>query len=572
MKYGSLVIAILLLAGFSSCTEERTSSVLFQGPDGTRILSTVSRDAESESISLSKSKEMPYRLDAPVSIPGGYSLEIVYSFSGSEAEPLEDFEKMLSDWDDYSDVEISFGDNQAAWILPVAVRALEVNPEKLPPKIISYAVPLAPGNIDAFTINIRKNASPFSHKSISLNLLSLKLIPRWFGLIQEDEILKATPFAYLDENDYADVVTIDPPEKFWMLSPELHVSGFEPVSDSVNDAKKNYVSIGNHEYSVQYGLRDLYFGIKTNQAGSIEICGQEICSAVLQSSENRAYPLRPITLSPGGAVAFDREGWRRDNYEVFRWDQFPEILIFDTADYDVQDRFFKRLAFFVEKAGFQGSLSTDEEIAHLHGWNAHDYRAEDLARFFETARVTDFPLNREELELQKTLLDEKIIVRNEDGGIVPGFGAIVSISRESVEYLRYLFIVHECYHGLYFIDKDFEAFCRSRWENLDPTAKGFITEYFASQRYDTQNEYLMANELMAYCLQQRVNNAGNYFGETLAGRIYANPARRRVLPEKDASSNYWPLLAELFTEETRAFSEYVNTRWGLRAGTVTKNR
>ncbi len=247
-------------------------------------------------------------------------------------------------------------------------------------------------------------------------------------------------------------------------------------------------------------------------------------------------------------------------------------MIFDTADYRVQDRLVKRLAFFVEKAGFEGTLSTDEEIAHLHGWNAHDYRAEDLARFFETARITQFPLNKEELELKQILLDQHIILQNADDSIVPGYGAIVSISRESAEYLRYLFIVHECYHGLYFIDKEFEDFCRLRWRNFDPIGKAFVTAYFASQRYDTQNEYLMANELMAYCLQHTVNNAGIYFGETLARRIHANPEYRHLLPLRDRASNSWPYITELFTEETIAFSEYVNMRWGLRAGTLTKNR
>lgn len=297
-----------------------------------------------------------------------------------------------------------------------------------------------------------------------------------------------------------------------------------------------------------------------------------MCVVVSLFSRQSAFSLEPLAFSPTDIISLDDAEWRNKNYEFFRWNQFPSILIFDTADYAVQDRLLKRLAFFVEKAGFEGRLSADEEIAHLHGWNAHDYRAEDLARFFETARVTHFPLNKEELELKEILLEQHIILQNEHQNIVSGKGAIVSLSQESPEYLRHLFMVHEYFHGLLFIDKEFEAFSRSRWENLHPSAKRFISEYFASQRYDTKNEYLMANELMAYCLQQPVSSAADYFGKTLAGRIFANPNRRHVLSGIESSSNTWPFIDRVFTEEAEAFSEYVGTRWGLRAGSLRIRR
>jgi hypothetical protein len=533
---------------FHSCAEERISSVLFEGFDGTRVLHSTSKETNPESILLSKSKEVRYQLDVPMNVPEGYSLEISYSFSVSENAAsdegfsLEDFETLLADWEHHSDVEVSFNEEQDSWILPVSLRTIGFQSDKTLPKIISYSVPLQSGTIDSFSIKVINNDSRFSREKISLNFHSFKIVPKWYGIAEEKDQLKITPFVYFEGAASEKVLAINPPEKFWIDHSELNVSSGE------------------------------YFTIKSFQADPIEVYAQDISSIVLQSSIKRAFPLQPITLSASDSVSFDRTLWRRENFEVFRWNQFPSILIFDTADYDVQDKLLKRLAFFVEKAGFEGRLSTDEEIAHLHGWNAHDYRAEDLARFFETARVTNFPLNDEELALQQILLEQSIIVQdagiNDDGSIVPGTGAIVSISRESLEYLRYLFIVHESYHGLYFIDAAFEDFCRNRWENLDPMAKSFISEYFASQRYDTANEYLMANELMAYCLQQPVARAGDYFGKTLAGRIDANPLRRHVLPEKDNDSDSWTLLADLFIEESRAFSEYVYNRWGLRAGTL----
>jgi hypothetical protein len=252
---------------------------------------------------------------------------------------------------------------------------------------------------------------------------------------------------------------------------------------------------------------------------------------------------------------------------VFRWESFPSLLIFDTADYDVQDRLLKRLAFFTEKAGYRGRLAPDAEIADQHGWNAHDYRARDLARFFEAARLENFPLLPEERQLEAILLDAAIIARAGDR-ILPGEGGIVSISRESTAYLRSMFMAHEGFHGIFFIDEDFRAFSQSRWDGLSPVAKRFILSYFDYQHYDIQDEYLVVNEFMGHILQQPVSGAARYFGETLAARIDASSWRRTVLPEKDEATGTWPELASAFRAEAVAFDAYVNSRWGLGAGRV----
>jgi len=271
-------------------------------------------------------------------------------------------------------------------------------------------------------------------------------------------------------------------------------------------------------------------------------------------------------VDPGMILAWPQEHWRDHRYEVFRWDRFPSLLIFDTADYAVQDRMFKRLAFFVEKAGFRGRLAPDEEIAEQHGWNAHDYRAKDLARFFQAAREVNFPLLAEERELERVLLTAGII-QETGAGIQEGEGGIISISRESETYLRSLFMAHEGYHGLFFIDEDFRAFSRRRWEQLPAQTKRFIVSYFNFQHYATTDEYLLLNEFMAHVLQQPVSQAARYFGQTLPSRI-EDGWRKADLPEKDKASDSWPVLAKALTREAEAFSAYVNSRWGLAAGRV----
>jgi hypothetical protein len=279
------------------------------------------------------------------------------------------------------------------------------------------------------------------------------------------------------------------------------------------------------------------------------------------------FPL-PVKADPALILEYPKENWRKNYYEVFSWDRFPSLLVFDTADYAVQDRLFKRLAFFVEKAGFRGRLVTHAEVEHLRGWNAHDYRAEDLARFFDTARKQQFPLLDEERELERILLNEGII-RESGGSISEGAGGILSISRESPEYLRYRLLAHEGFHGLFFIDDDFQNFCRRRWEQLPAAAKGFITSYFEfdDMAYDTNDEYLLVNEFMAYILQQPVSQVGEYFGKTAPLRL-GTSLLSSFLPLKDEASGTWPSLAAAFTAEAEAFSAYVNRRWGLSGGRI----
>jgi hypothetical protein len=241
-------------------------------------------------------------------------------------------------------------------------------------------------------------------------------------------------------------------------------------------------------------------------------------------------------------------------------------VIFAYADYAVQARMLNRLAFFVEKAGFRGRLAHDREIAGLHGWNAHDYRAEDLARFFEIANKTNFPLLAEERELENILLDCGIII-NSGGMIMAGDGGLISISRESPDYLRYRFMAHEGFHGIFFIDEDFRNFSRERWQQLSAQAKRFIISYFGFQQYDTNDEYLLINEFMAHILQIPVPQAAGYFGITLPSRL-ENSWRQADLPARDQSSGSWPVLAAAFTREAEVFSAYVGSRWGLAAGRV----
>ena len=323
-------------------------------------------------------------------------------------------------------------------------------------------------------------------------------------------------------------------------------------------------------------------GITNNNAPDIVLVevsdpaanGREELLPVYEPVAVSRVPSAPISADPGDILSWPVNTWRDRSYEVFSWDRFPEILIFDTADYAVQDRFFKRLAFFVEKDGFRGRLSYDEDIAHLHGWNAHNYRAEDLAVFFQTARETGFPLLPEEWELEYILYLNGIIRWDSRLGIIPGRGAVLSLSRESDRVntsLRPRFMAHEAFHGIFFVDDEFRDFSYRRWELLPNYARTFILAYFNMQAYDIHDNYLVVNEFMGHILQFTVANASWYFGEHLPNLLLSNSARHRAsLPERETLTaqgrRFWPDLAQVFTAEAEAFSSHVNRRWGYSAG------
>ena len=235
----------------------------------------------------------------------------------------------------------------------------------------------------------------------------------------------------------------------------------------------------------------------------------------------------PIPADPGLILAWDRASWRRPDFELFSWASFPRVLIFDTSDYRVQDRLFKRLAFFVEKAGFAGSIPVWEALAGRHGYNAHDYRAADLARFFTAARAEGVELLTEEQTLQRILLDEGIIAQR--GAVFEaGSGAVLSISRSSSAALRELLITHECFHGVYFSLPSFQAACERAWRSLSEVEKRVWRESLTMKGYNTDDPGLLVNEFQSYLFQQPREGVMGFQALTL-GRLRARSSEDAAL-------------------------------------------
>lgn len=223
----------------------------------------------------------------------------------------------------------------------------------------------------------------------------------------------------------------------------------------------------------------------------------------------------PIPADPGAILTWDQASWRRPDFEVFSWDRFPSVLILDTASYSVQDDLFNRLAFFVEKAGHTGAIESPAALRGIHGYNAHDYRADDLARFFTAAEKQGISLTPGEEELAGLLL-QNAILRKTDDGFAAGDGSVISIARSSAPVLRNLLLTHECFHGAFFSLPGFRDAAQGEWESLSAVEKQVWLGFLASRGYNTSDSYLVVNEFQSYLLQQERKSVAGFQALTLS--------------------------------------------------------
>lgn len=274
--------------------------------------------------------------------------------------------------------------------------------------------------------------------------------------------------------------------------------------------------------------------------------------------------ISPIKCDPGLVIGWSRNKWRGNDYELYEWDRFPGILFFDISTYDVQDDFFRRLAFFVEKSGYKGRLLSDAELKGKHGYNAHDYKAYDLARFFDKASKENFELNPRELLLRQILAENGVIEILSDGSVAEGRGAVISISQESPDYLRRTFVAHEGWHGIFFEDDDFRNAVASIYYTMDQKSLAYLRRYFQitpSLNYDVNDDYLMKNEFMAYMLQRPLTEICRYYVDMASrnhSQVYAKADADYIIATN----------ASGFESAADLLDQYVEDRWNLNAGRV----
>jgi len=472
-------------------------------------------------------------------IPRNSSLVIEYVFNVSPSDYVKENFSLVMETE------------TASWNLPFDLLFLGVQiPENA---VFHYAAPLDNYFNGNFNISLNENnaANARQQPALVLEIRSLSFTDQWYGYVHDGNNYYLTPYVSRRDNGSFIIETPDAQKPF-ELTAEL--------------GQRASAEIDRRRFTAAAGTERIYIPPSfINPGVTVALSGDRVTSFRLSPSDIPFFPA-PIAADPGLVLDWPLEKWRSKRWEVFRWELFPSILIIDTADYEVQDRLLKRLAFFAEKTDFRGRLSHDNEFAGLHGWNAHDYRAQALADFYDMADKTGFPLNEDEI-LLKSILFNTGIIRQIEGGIVPGEGGIISISRQSGTSLRRVLIAHEGFHGIFYADEEFSNFSQNRWERLNQQARGVLAAFLDYNRYDTSWDYLVLKEFTSYILQRPVAEARYYFGNTLPGNLegtrYAN-----ALPPKDRAANSWPDLASAFYDEAQAFSAYINQRWSLTAGRV----
>lgn len=255
------------------------------------------------------------------------------------------------------------------------------------------------------------------------------------------------------------------------------------------------------------------------------------------ASDYRYYPPEPRSINYITDNPVSK--WNNKNFEVYKWDKIPTVLVFDTIDYAYQDLMFKRLAFFVEKKGYIGEIYDPREIKYERGWNGHDYRAYDLAIFFSKAASERVELTDGE-EILLDILIKNSIIKYSYGGFIPISGAIISCSRSSGYNHRKTILKHEALHGIYFTDSNFRELSESVWNKQSSDAKKVWILYMDYLNYNTEDTYLVINEFMAYLLQVTREESYIYFKNTVFYRLYYDYPSERDSINRFFSNNRTP--------------------------------
>ena len=235
-------------------------------------------------------------------------------------------------------------------------------------------------------------------------------------------------------------------------------------------------------------------------------------------------------------------------FTLYRWDRFPSILVLDTADFQIQDSMFSRLAHFLEKKGFRGRLLDNTALKQMHGWNAHDYGAAGLSAFFNAVQREGIILNPEEISLRDLALGEGVLSTVHDR-YEPGVGGVISISQSSSLIERRLLLTHESFHGIFFASADYRLFCFKLWDSLSPQTRSFFWVFLDELGYDASYRYLAVNEFQAYLMQQPLRYAPAYFE-----RVTERFAQRDRPP------------GEAILRAARRLDDFLETHYGIRAG------
>lgn len=198
----------------------------------------------------------------------------------------------------------------------------------------------------------------------------------------------------------------------------------------------------------------------------------------------------------------------------------PGVVLLQFADLREQARAMGRIVLFIEKVGAPRHrvLNVPEVLQWLRARGTrlelvtlgNNLGAEELARFFNTARLQGEPLTEQERELLRELTDWGLL-REQGAGWVPGTAAHTLLTAPLVSQVsacapceitpqgRRAILEHELGHGEFAASTALQHHARWFWFNvLSPVARSQWQRFLTQRGYDTNQLHIVLGEMHAY--------------------------------------------------------------------------
>ncbi len=279
-------------------------------------------------------------------------------------------------------------------------------------------------------------------------------------------------------------------------------------------------------------------------------------------------PMTPLPADFKQILEYNSNQWRYSDWEVYSWESFPGILIIDFQNFNIQSHMLKRLSYFVEKRGYTGKIHSFTRLSGKTDWNAHNYKAKDLAAFFTEAVRSGAVLTSAESYLRELLLANGIIEKSGEGYTGGENKGIVSVSQESTPHVRALLLTHEGYHGLFYAAPGLKELVYDLWDKLIPEAQEMWVDYLKSAdvwNYDYKNGYLLRNEMLGYMMQQK--DFAEYFDNMMFPRLL-----KRIPDKAEHYQQNRDVARQAFLDTAAKIGDFLLKEYNLSPGNLSYMR
>ncbi|MCL2176209.1 MAG: hypothetical protein FWB73_09215, partial [Treponema sp.] len=320
-----------LLFLFTSCRTDRYTLFAEQGET---FVHELELHASHRSLDFSNPQKLEFDYSSVFKTPPNSSLEIQYSFS---VPPSSDIKIKF---------KIELETENESWTIPMDFSFLGVPSANN--AVYHFAVPLIDNFNGQFKIKLsaaETSGGSLPESSLPVFLIhSMRYINQWFGFIRVEEKYFSTPYISKQNNG-----------SFLISAPIMTIGrnnrNYQLTAEPLSAGKTAIVEAGGLTFEATAEADKIFIpSLFISHNSRVVLTGDRITSFRLTPSAVPEFPV-PIRADTGHILWMPLANWRNKDWDIYRWDRFPSILIVDTMNYGVQDKLFKRLAFFTEKAG-----------------------------------------------------------------------------------------------------------------------------------------------------------------------------------------------------------------------------